>query len=121
MIVSPEKCPVVIGLPSCLESVWTNRLSNSVEHGGATPRIELGWERLDAHVCFWIRDSGAGVATAKQAYLFHLFARLHELNAPRGHGLSLVHRLIELHRGTTGYAPDPGRGGLIYFSLPDQR
>jgi len=119
-IISPEMWPVVNAVPSWLELVWTSFLSNSVDHGGSTPRIELGWKRSDVGLYFWLRDSGPGVAIPKRAHLFHPFDRLNELNAPRGYGLSLVHRLIELQGGTTGYAPAPAPGGTFFFTLPEQ-
>jgi K+-sensing histidine kinase KdpD len=101
-----------------LELVWTNLLLNSLQHGGPTPRIEVGWKHLETETCFWLRDSGPGVAVAKRARLFHPIDRLNELNAPRGYGLSLVQRLVELQSGTTGYHPDPAPGGSFYFTLP---
>jgi signal transduction histidine kinase len=119
-IITPEKWPVVSGVASWLELVWGNLLANSVEHGGPTPRIELGWKHSGTHTMFWVRDSGAGVPPARRAQLFHPFDRLSELNAPRGYGLSLVHRLVELHGGMTGYAPEPTPGGTFYFTLPGQ-
>jgi signal transduction histidine kinase len=118
-ILSPEKWPVVSGVASWLEVVWTNLLANSVQHGGSAPHIELGWTRSDALARFWVRDSGPGVALAKRARLFHSLDRLNELNAPRGYGLSLVQRLIELQGGTTSYSPDPMPGGTFSFTLPD--
>jgi signal transduction histidine kinase len=118
-ILAPEKWPLVSAAPALLKLVWMNLLSNCVQHGGPAPRIELGWQRADAHTCFWVRDSGGGVPPAKRARLFHPLDRLNEFNAPCGYGLSLVHRLIELHGGTVGYAPDPAPGGTFYFTLPD--
>jgi signal transduction histidine kinase len=115
---SPEKWPMVNGVPAWLELVWTNLLANSLQHAGETPCIELGWKHTDADFCFWVRDSGAGVAVAKRAHLFYPFDRLNELSAPRGYGLSLVQRLIELQGGATGYSPDPAPSGSFYFTLP---
>lgn len=117
-VVSSERWPTVTGAPSLLELVWVNLLANSLEHGGNAPRITTGWERRDAQTRFWIRDSGPGVEPAKRAQLFHSFDRLHELNAPREYGLSLVQRLIDLQGGTTGYDADPKPGGTFYFTLP---
>lgn len=117
-IVSCEKWPVVTGVPAFLELVWTNLMLNSLEHGGSKPRIEVGWKRSETETCFWLRDSGPGVAFAQRARLFHPVDRLNELNAPRGYGLSLVQRLMELQSGTTGYELDPVPGGTSYFTLP---
>jgi signal transduction histidine kinase len=119
-ITAPESWPPATGVASWLEFVWRNLLTNSVEHGGPTPRIELGWKRSGTHTTFWVRDSGPGVAFTKRAHLFHPFDRLNDLNAPRGYGLSLVQRLIELQGGTTGYTPEPAPGGTFYFTLPEK-
>lgn len=117
-IVSPANWPRVGGASALLELVWANLLANSIRHGGPAPRIELGWKPVDAHTCFWIRDSGPGVPMAKRPSLFHPLDRLNELNAPRGYGLSLVHRAVELHFGTVGYEADPPPGGRFFFTLP---
>jgi light-regulated signal transduction histidine kinase (bacteriophytochrome) len=113
-----ETWPVVNGVASLLELVWVNLLANSVQHGGPAARIELGWNRCAAHTCFWIRDSGQGIPVAKRSRLFHPLDRLNELNAPRGYGLPIVQRLIELHGGSVGYDPDPSPGGTFSFTLP---
>ncbi len=119
VILSPKEWPVVRGVASLLGIVWTNLLANSVQHGGSAPRIELGWTRSDTHTRFWVRDSGPGVPPAKRAGLFHPLDRLNDLSAPRGYGLSLVQRLVELHGGTTDYAPDPAPGGTFSFTLSE--
>lgn len=117
-IVGPANWPVVQGAPALLELVWVNLLANSVQHGGPAPRIELGWQHVGERTCFWLRDSGAGVPVGQQPRLFHPLDRLNELNAPRGYGLSLVQRLVELHGGSAGYDPQPLPGGTFSFTLP---
>jgi signal transduction histidine kinase len=110
--------PTVTGAAPHVELMWTNLLANSLQHGGPSPRIEIGWERAGPQTRFWVRDSGPGVGPAKRAQLFHPIDRLNELNAPRGYGLSLVQRLAELQGGTTGYDPQPAPGGTFFFTLP---
>jgi light-regulated signal transduction histidine kinase (bacteriophytochrome) len=116
-IISCENWPVVSGVAALLETVWTNLLLNSLQHAGPAPRIEIGWNRMGTATRFWIRDSGPGVALARRSRLFHPLDRLNELNAPRGYGLSLVQRLIEVQSGTTGYVADPAPGGTFFFTL----
>lgn len=116
-VIAPPTWPVVSGVPSLLELIWVNLISNSLEHGGPSPRIEVGWQRGNAETRFWIRDSGPGVAFGHRSRLFYPLDRLSEFNAPRGYGLPLVHRLVELQAGTTGYVPEPAPGGTFYFTL----
>lgn len=109
--------PVVTGVPALLELVWTHLVSNSLQHAGPNLRIELGWNPSGAETCFWVRDSGPGVAAAVRSRLFHPLDRLNELNAPRGYGLPLVQRLVELQFGRTAYDSAPAPGGTFSFTL----
>jgi signal transduction histidine kinase len=108
----------VVGVPAWLDLIWGNLILNSLQHAGALPRLELGWERGEGEHRFWLRDNGGGVAPEKRARLFHPVDRLHEVNAPRGYGLPIVQRLVELRNGRCGYEPDPVPGGSFYFTLP---
>jgi light-regulated signal transduction histidine kinase (bacteriophytochrome) len=116
-IIRPPAWPIALGVPAWIDFIWTNLLANSLRHAGPAPRIELGSDPADRAHRFWIRDSGGGVAPAQRERLFHPFNLLHELNAPRGYGLPLVRRLVELQGGRCGYDPDPAPGGTFHFTL----
>lgn len=113
----PETWPAVNGVPALVDLIWANLIANSLKHAGAAPRITLGWERMAGEHCFWVRDSGEGVAPAKRGTLFHPFERLNEISAPRGYGLPIVRRLVELQGGRCGHEVDPSPGGSFYFTL----
>jgi signal transduction histidine kinase len=113
----PEKWPVIEGVAAWLDVIWLNLVANSLAHGGPQPRIELGWEPLPDGYRFWVRDQGPGVPPKQEPLLFHPLDRLSELNAPRGFGLPIVHRLVELQGGTCGYERGTG-GSTFYFTLP---
>lgn len=114
----PPTWPTAIGVAPWLELVWLNLVSNSLDHGGARVRIQLGADVSADQARFWIRDSGDGIPLETQAQLFHPFHRLGELNAPRTYGLSIVHRLVHLQAGHCGYDPQPAPGGTFFFTLP---
>jgi PAS domain S-box-containing protein len=114
----PATWPSVAGRSSWIELVWGNLIRNSLDHGGARPRLELGWETTSGGFRFWLRDSGDGVPSKQQPRLFHPLERLDEDNAPRGYGLPIVRRLVELHGGRCGHDDHPGSGGTFYFMLP---
>jgi light-regulated signal transduction histidine kinase (bacteriophytochrome) len=116
-VVSAAEWPTVTADPALLGLVWENFLLNCLQHAGPRPRIELGWDTHDRQTRFWIRDSGPGVAPRHHGQLFFPLHRLHESNAPRGYGLCLVQRIIELHHGTTGYDLQPAPGGTFFFTL----
>lgn len=117
-IAQPPTWPAAKGVPAWTDLIWTNLVGNSLTHAGAKPRLELGWEKIGEEIRFWLRDSGQGVAERKRGLLFHPLDRLHELNAPRSYGLSIVHRLVELQGGRCGYAAEPAPGGTFFFTLP---
>lgn len=113
----PSTWPDVIGHASWLEMLWRNLIDNALQHGGPAAKIEAGWEPKGDNVRYFVRDQGA-VAPEKQSLLFHPFERLHEPGAPRGLGLAVARRLVELHGGTCGYEPGAAGGSVFYFELP---
>jgi signal transduction histidine kinase len=114
----PSSWPVVPGVAPWLELIWGDLVGNALEHGGATPAIELGWKADPAGWRFWAEDRGPGVATRAVAGLFQPFDLLHRPSAPRGWGLSMVQRLVELQEGACGYEARAGGGSRFFFSLP---
>jgi K+-sensing histidine kinase KdpD len=117
-IAQPDSWPQVEGVASWLEIIWGNLIGNSLSHGGPAPRIELGWVRDSAEYLFRVRDHGAGIPVAKRDRLFVPFNLMHELNAPRGLGLSIVRRLVEMQGGRCFHETPVGGGACFFFSLP---
>jgi signal transduction histidine kinase len=117
-IVQPEAWPQVEGIASWLEVIWENLVANGLSHGGPTPRIELGWTRDSAEFSFRVRDNGLGVPPERRVQLFRPFDTLHELDAPRGLGLPIVQRLVELQGGRCIFESPAGGGACFIFTLP---
>lgn len=117
-ITQPAAWPQVTGVAAWSEIVWYNLLANSLQHAQAAPQIELGWSEAPGGFRFWVNDRGPGVAQQKIGKLFQPFHALHRLDAPRGLGLALVQRLVELQGGACGYAPLEGGGAHFFFTLP---
>lgn len=117
-VAQPDSWPHVDGVDAWLEVIWGNLISNSLNHGGLSPKIELGWIRDSLEYTFRVRDHGPGVPADMRPQLFAPFDTLHHLNAPRGLGLSIVHRLVELMGGRCSYETPAGGGACFFFSLP---
>jgi len=117
-VIQPPSWPTARGVPPWIDLIWMNLITNSLTHAGPQPRIELGWHPMDGAYCFWTRDSGKGVPPDKRHRLFHPLDRLNDLNAPRGYGLPIIQRLVELQGGRSGYDPHPAPGGTFFFTLP---
>jgi signal transduction histidine kinase len=114
----PSAWPEVNGVLVWLEIIWWNLLTNALEHSGTSPTIELGWRNEQGKPEFWVADHGQGVPASKRSTLFQPFHTLHESNAPRGLGLPIVQRLVELQGGYCGYKPGGDGGACFYFGLP---
>jgi signal transduction histidine kinase len=112
-----ENWPVVRGVGPWIETIWTHLLSNALEHSGGRPVIALGWREEEAVHRFWVEDRGPGVPPEKRAALFTPFHRLAGSGAPKGFGLSIVQRLLELQGGGHGHEVREGGGARFYFTL----
>jgi len=114
----PAEWPGVAGVAAWLELIWENLLANALEHGGPSPRIELGWTEEPEACRFWVEDRGPGVSARALGGLFQPFDLMHRPNAPRGWGLPIVQRLVELQGGRCGQEPRPEGGVRFFFTLP---
>lgn len=114
--------PTVRGDEVLLRQVWQNLLGNALKFSrhAASPRVEVGAERRDGAVDFYVRDNGAGFDMQQADKLFRVFERLHpaEQFEGTGAGLSIVKRIIERHGGQVAAAGEPGCGATFRFSLP---
>lgn len=116
-LAQPRDWPTVEGHPAWLQIVWRNLLANAVQHNGAGLRIEAGWDRTDEGFRFWLHDSGE-VPADRRGQLFRPFHRLNEPGAPRGLGLAVVQRLVELDGGSCGFEAPAAGGSTFFFTLP---
>jgi signal transduction histidine kinase len=117
-VLQPKEWPVVEGVPSWLETIWWNLLVNAMRHAGAGAEVEAGWDRNGEGLRFWLRDTGPGLPAGKMEKGLPSFHRLHETGAPRGLGLSIVRRLVELQDGRFGFENLSPHGSLFFFILP---
>lgn len=100
-----------------IEAVWQQLITNALQHGGTSVRMEAGWNAAESGNRFWLWSSGT-VPPERRAALFYPFNRLHESRAPRGFGLALIRRIVEREGGRCSFeAPDTG-GVRFSFTLP---
>jgi signal transduction histidine kinase len=112
-----DNWPVISGVGPWIETIWTNLISNALEHTGERPVIALDWSEDETTYRFWVDDRGPGVPPEKQAALFTPFHKLTESGSLRGFGLSVVQRLLELQHAGYGYELREGGGARFYFTL----
>ncbi len=119
----PADLPMVWGDRTRLQQVVLNLVSNAVkftEQGYIRLWVEVGKRQ----VVIAVTDSGMGVPSAEQEFIFDEF-RQSERAARRGYGgiglgLAISRRLVELHGGSIGVLSTGAdeAGSTFYFTLP---
>jgi PAS domain S-box-containing protein len=110
--------------PRRLMQVLVNLLSNAVkftpEAGSVT--LDVRGDEANGRVTFACTDTGIGIAPEDLPKLFHPFvqldSRLSREHGGSGLGLSLTHRIIELHGGSVNVESTPGKGSVFTVVLP---
>jgi PAS domain S-box-containing protein len=107
-----------------MRQVLINLLSNAVKFTPSGGSVELvaQYDPDRQQFQFQVRDTGIGIAAANLPRLFQPFIQIDSsLNrqfSGTGLGLTLVKRIIDLHRGTIGVKSDDNAGSCFTIVLP---
>jgi PAS domain S-box-containing protein len=109
--------------PTRLEQVVVNLLNNAAKYTDDGGRIWLGARSEGHEMVLSVRDTGVGIDLEQFPDIFDLFTQadrsLDRSQAGLGIGLSLVQRLVEMHRGTVAARSEGlGRGSEFTIHLP---
>jgi two-component system CheB/CheR fusion protein len=115
----------VEGDPARLQQILVNLLNNAVKYTPNGGNVGLTIRNGDDAVIIRVWDDGKGIPPEIIPRIFDLFFQ-HDDDEPRnpndssmGIGLSLVKRLVDLHRGTiTARSDGPGQGAVFEIRLP---
>ncbi|HEX8547418.1 MAG TPA: PAS domain-containing protein [Cytophagaceae bacterium] len=106
-----------------MHQVWHNLIANAVKFTSKVerPLIEVGAERIDGRIVFYVKDNGAGFEMEYKDKLFGVFQRLHTSDefSGTGVGLATVQRIILRHGGLVWAEGEPNKGASFYFSFPE--
>ena len=105
-----------------LEQVLVNLLNNAAKYTEEGGHIRLAVEREGDTVVVRVKDTGVGIAPELLPHIFELFRQadrsLDRSQGGLGIGLSLVQRLVALHRGTVSVNSVVGEGSEFIVRLP---
>ncbi len=113
----------VSGDETRLEQIVTNLLSNAVRYSPDGGAIQLALARAADRVLLTVRDEGVGMTVELVPRVFDLFVQ-GERGAARsqgglGIGLTIAHRLAELHDGRLdAHSDGEGQGSTFTLTLP---
>lgn len=106
-----------------ITQVIMNLAQNATQYTQTGDTIAIGSAIHNDTVCFWVRDTGEGIAPADQERIFNRFAR--GANSERrsegsGLGLSIVQALVKAHHGSVELFSHLGAGATFTVMLPRQ-
>ena len=102
--------------PDKLEQVFLNLLLNAIDAMPEGGRLAVYTKTSKHYVLIGIEDSGVGISPQIKEDLFKPFTTTKEEGL--GLGLSIVHRIIEDHRGKISVKSASGHGTTFTISLP---
>jgi two-component system, OmpR family, phosphate regulon sensor histidine kinase PhoR len=105
--------------------VWMNLIQNSIKFTPQGGTIKVGVKQTGDLLEVRIADNGMGIAAEDQV---HIFERFYKADRSRtsakggsGLGLSIVKKIIELHKGRIDVESKPGEGTVFTVWLPAGR
>ena len=105
-----------------LSQVWLNLLHNSIKFTPPGGSIKVGLRTHADRIEFSLSDSGSGIAPEDQLHIFERFYKADKARTPSkegsGLGLSIVKKILDLHKGTIDFESQPGQGTTFIVSLP---
>jgi PAS domain S-box-containing protein len=119
----PDEALIVDGDLIRLAQVLANLLNNAAKYTPEGGHIWLGVRREESSAVVFVRDNGQGISPTMLPRLFDLFYQgdrtYNRAQGGLGIGLTLVHRLVEMHGGTVMAKSDgAGRGSEFVVKLP---
>jgi two-component system, sensor histidine kinase and response regulator len=120
---STHQSAMVVGDRIEIRRLLTNLVGNAIKFtdtGGIT--VQIRPETLSSAPCFAIevKDTGAGIATADQMWVFERFRHGKDRRAGSGLGLYLARRIVEAHQGMIELESQLGQGSTFTVRLPLQ-
>jgi PAS domain S-box-containing protein len=109
--------------PARLEQIVVNVLNNASKYTPPEGRIGVALSQEGDEAVLRIRDTGIGISAEMLPRIFELFVQgdqsLAHTSGGLGIGLTLVHRLVQLHHGRLeAHSDGPGRGSEFTIRLP---
>ncbi len=113
---------VFAGNEELLMQVWINLLHNAIKFTPEHGNISITLTEKEKRVCCVIADSGIGIAKADQIHLFERFFKVDKARerslGGNGLGLSLVKKIVDIHKGQITLNSTLGEGTEFTITLP---
>jgi CheY-like chemotaxis protein len=109
--------------PLRMEQILVNLLTNAAKYTDAGGKISLTIRREGDRLAISVRDTGIGISAELLPRVFDMFVQgdrsIARTEGGLGIGLTLVHKLAEMHDGSvTALSEGPGKGSEFIVRLP---
>ncbi len=113
-----ERIPMIICDPHQMEEVFLNIFSNSIDAMPQGGNLTIRTEITENKMVITVSDTGRGISSENLQKLYNPFFTTKLGNV--GLGLSIVHRIIEEHRGIITIESKKNIGTTVKIELPIQ-
>ncbi len=110
--------PPVIGVPSQIQQVFVNLLSNAIDATSEGGSIVMGCRADGGTVEGYVRDTGPGIPSEFHSTVFEPFYTTKEVGKGTGLGLFVCHKIVAAHDGVISIDSHNGSGVIIRVRLP---
>ncbi|MEN8885181.1 MAG: PAS domain S-box protein [Winogradskyella sp.] len=113
-----SKLPVLRGYKTKLQQLFQNLISNAVKFiDKPKGKITINVSLSDDCYQFSVADNGIGIEEKFHDKIFKIFHSLNKSKESTGIGLSIVKKIVNLHKGDIWLESTPGLGTTFYFTL----
>lgn len=120
-----DHLPSITGDRTGIEAVFVNLISNAIKYTPAGGRVTISIYKRGNDVRIKVVDTGIGIAPEDIHRIFDRFYRVRSERtkaiAGSGLGLSIVKRIVDLHKGTVYIESKEKQGTTFMVSLPVTR
>ena len=110
------------GNPSLMYQVWINLIDNAIKFSPKGGTVEVKLYEEQGNIIFSIKDNGVGISKEDQKKIFDKFYKSDKSRNTDGNGLglSIVKRIIEIHKGQILLESSINMGTSIMVKLSKQ-
>lgn len=112
----PEVLPDIWADEDRMKQVFVNLISNAIQAMPGGGSLHVGAAADDGYLRVTFTDTGVGITKEEQKRIFDPF---HTTRAEgSGLGLSIVHRIVDAHKGFISVSSEAGKGSTFTIELP---
>ena len=108
------------GNKALLNQVWINLIDNAIKFSPQNGKIKLKLHRKKDQVVFQILDNGCGIDEETKNHIFDRFYQGDSSHTAEGNGIGLtvVEKIVHLHKGQIRVISEAGIGTTFTVNLP---